>query len=328
MIDKSVFYAGIKLKNPIIAASCGLTGNLKSIKSLYENNIGAVVLKSLFEEQILYTFYKDFNSGKIDYPEAYDYIKNYTKSSEIEDYIKLIKEVKKELPDLPVFASVNCVSSKEWIEFSKKIEDAGADAIELNIMFLNTNFDQSCIDVENRIIELISNLAELINIPLTIKLSSHYTSFANFIKKIEWISKVKGIVLFNRHYSIDFDINTLTIKSSNTFTHPNEYTESLRWVAILSGKIRLDISATTGIWNGETVIKQLLAGAKTVQIASVLYKNGFGIINTLIKYIDEWMNSKNYKNIEEFRGLMSLKKLGVSDVFERIQFMKYFSEIH
>jgi dihydroorotate dehydrogenase (fumarate) len=326
MLNLETSYLGLKLKNPIIAASCGLTNSVDSIKKLADNGISAIVLKSLFEEQILYYAHKKVAENSLDYPEAYDYIKNYSKINEIEQYIILIQKAKNAV-SIPIIASINCISPSEWVTFAKEIENAGADAIELNIMHLYSNPKFTANDIEKRLFDIIDKVRSNTKLPLSVKLSNHYTSLAHILTKLDWNKIVQGIVLFNRQYSPDIDLEKMKITSTNIFSSPNDYSESLRWIAIMSNKINTDLVATTGIWDGKTVVKQLLAGAKAVQVSSVLYKKGFEVINEMLKDIESWMAAKGYKSISQFRGSMSMQNVDSPAAFERTQFMKYFSQI-
>ena len=326
MADLTTTYLGIKLKNPIIAGSCGITNNVDSIKKLADNGIGAVVLKSLFEEQILFNANEKIHENQIDYPEALDYIKNYTKLNDVAAYLNLISQTKNET-QIPVIASINCVSPNEWVTFAKDIENAGADALELNIMILSSNANYSSQDNEQIMLDIIQKVRQNTKLPIAVKLSSHSSGLAHFIQKLDWSKLIQGIVLFNRQYSPDFDLEQMKITSANVLSNPTDYAESLRWVAIMSDKIKMDIAATTGIWESKTIIKQLLAGADAVQIASVLYKNGHAYVQTLLNEIDSWMKSKNYTSINDFKGMMSKDKINLPSAFERIQFMRYFSNI-
>jgi len=326
MADLHTSYLGLQLKNPLIAASCGLTNSLDSIKKLAEYGIGAVVLKSLFEEQILFHANQKITENQLDYPEAYDYIKNYTKTFEINNYLTLIREAKKAVT-IPVIASINCISANEWVSFAKEIEQAGADALELNIMHLGSNEKQKAENIENKLFDIIHKVREYTKLPIAVKLSNHYTSLSNILIKIDWNKLVQGVVLFNRQYMPDIDIDKKKVTAGQIFSHPGEYSESLRWIALLSNKVKFDLAATTGIWDGKTVIKQILAGAKAVQIASVLYQKGPEVIKTMLSELEQWMIANNVYKIEDFRGQMSMHSIENPASYERIQFMRYFSHI-
>ncbi|GAB4448212.1 MAG: dihydroorotate dehydrogenase-like protein [Bacteroidales bacterium] len=326
MADLTTTYLGIKLNNPIIAGSCGITNSMDSIKKLADNGIAAVVLKSLFEEQILFNANQKVAESELDYPEAYDYIKNYSKLNDVATYLNLLGQAKHET-NIPIIASINCVSSNEWVTFAKDIENAGADALELNIMVLSSNPKLSSHDQENIMLDIIQKVRQNTKLPIAVKINSHSSGLANFIQKLDWSKLIQGIVLFNRQYSPDIDLDNMKITSSHVFSSPADYAESLRWVAIMRDKIKMDIAATTGIWDAKTIAKQILAGADAVQIASVLYKNGPSYVNTMINELESWMTSKGYQSLSDFKGIMSKDKSNLPSAFERIQFMRYFSNI-
>ena len=322
MIDLKTKYLGLELRNPIIVSSSGLTNSVEKIKKLEENGAGAVVLKSLFEEQITH------EAGKLsetsDYPEAEDYVNFYVRNSSVNDYLKLIEDVKKEV-NIPVIASINCVSSKEWIEFASKIQDAGADALEINIFYLPTNVDSKPEVYESIYFELATKIKEYISIPVAFKLGNNFTNLLRVVNQL-YIRQVKGVVLFNRFYAPDIDTLNKKMVSSEVFSSYADIRQSLRWVGIISGRIdKIDIAASTGIHDGEAVVKQLLAGASATQVCSVLYKNGAEYIKKMLADVEQWMEKNNYSSIDEFKGKMSYKNIQDPTVYERAQFMKYFS---
>ena len=325
-MDLTTNYLGLKLRNPIIIGSSGLTESVEKIKELAENNAGAVVLKSLFEEQILMEMHKSQNQDYHDYPEAHDYARYYTKEKSTNDYFNLIKEAK-EAVDIPVIASINCFSDHEWISFAKKFEDAGADALEINVSMLPTDDNRSGEENEKIYFDIIEKVRKEVNIPISLKMSHYSAGLSNLIKKICWTKNVNGIVLFNRYYSPDIDIENFKITATNILSIPAEISTSLRWIALLSGKIECDLAASTGVHNGEGVIKQILAGAAAVQIVSAIYKHGAEHISTVLKDIENWMEKNNFSALDNFRGKMSYEKAKNPAAFERVQFMKYFAGI-
>jgi len=326
MSDLTSKYLGLTLKNPIIAGSCGITNSLDSIKKLSDNGIAAVVLKSLFEEQILHNANQKVSENDLDYPEAYDYIKNYSKLNDVAAYLNLISQVKRET-NIPAIASINCVSSSEWVTFAKDIENSGADALELNIMILSSNPKLSSQDQEKIMFDIIQEVRQNTKLPIAVKINSHSSGLANFIQKLDWSKLIQGVVLFNRQYSPDIDLDQMKVISSHVFSSPTDYAECLRWVAIMRDKVNFDIAATTGIWDAKTVVKQILAGADAVQIASVLYKNGPAYVQTMLHELESWMKTKGYNSLNDFKGMMSKDKINLPAAFERIQFMRYFSNI-
>jgi dihydroorotate dehydrogenase (fumarate) len=227
---------------------------------------------------------------------------------------------------IPIIASINCVTSSEWISYAKKIEEAGADALELNIFLLPSDVNHSSEENEKVYFDIINEVRKQVSFPIAVKTSFYFSGLAKMMLKLSWTG-ISGLVFFNRFFSPDIDIDNFTITTANVFSHPEEISTSLRWVAVLSDKLYCDVAASTGIHDGRAVIKQLLAGAKATQVVSVLYKNGFEHINVMLKEIEEWMKKNNFKNIEDFRGKMSYKKSGNTPAYLRVQFMKYFAGI-
>ena len=325
-MDLSVKYLGLTLKSPIIVGSCGLTNSVEKIKELEKHGAGAVVLKSLFEEQILFEANNANANNDYDYPEAADYIKAYAKDSAIADYLALIRDAKKEV-SIPIIASINCVTTGEWVSFAKKFKEAGADAIELNISLLPSDINVSSVDNEKRYFEIIEAVKKIVNIPVALKMSHFSAGLTNLIQKLSWTKHVDAFVLFNRYYNPDIDIDTLKITSSGVFSTPEDISQSLRWVAILSNKIKVDIAASTGVHNADGVVKQLLAGAGVVQVVSTLYKNGVPHLESLTKGLEEWMLKNNYNSIDDFKGKVNYESAENAVAFDRVQFMKYFGGI-
>jgi len=327
-INLSTKYLGLTLNNPIIISSSGLTHTLESLAALEKAGAGAIVLKSLFEEQIRYEVaatISQADQGHLMYPEADDYIRNYAMHNHLDEYLTLISDAKKSL-SIPVIASVNCSSDNKWTSFARKLEAAGADALELNIFVLPSDPNLDGSKIEQTHFDIIRAVKKEVSIPIAIKMGYNFSGLAKFITQISW-EGVAGIVLFNRFYSPDIDLDTLKITSSNVFSTPEEISTSLRWVALMSDRIYCDIAASTGIHDGKGAIKQLLAGAKAVQICSTLYKNGFEVIGSMINEIEVFMQKNNYKSIDEFCGKMNFKKSENPAAYERVQFMKYFAKI-
>ena len=327
MINLETQYLGLKIRNPIIAGSSGLTNSVENIVELEKNGAGAIVLKSLFEEQIhnsaSHTFMQDETANL--YPEAEDYIRNYTEQNEMNNYLKLIEDAKKAV-SVPIIASINCINDKEWMDYAQKIESAGADALELNIAVLPSDPGRESADNEKIYFEIAREITRKINIPVSIKLSYYFSGLAKTLISLSWTG-IKGMVLFNRFFSPDIDIEHEEVKSSFVFSSPAEIALPLRWIAMLSPLVKCDLAASTGIHDGSGVIKQLLAGARAVQVASVLYQKGFQEIGTMLNELESWMDRHNYQAIDDFRGKLSVAQTSNPAVYERIQFMKHFSGI-
>lgn len=318
-------YMGLELKNPIIIGSSGLTNSVAKIKELEKNQAGAVVLKSLFEEQILMEISQNFSKNTYSYPSAYDYLNNYTKQAGIDKYLTLIEEAKESV-NIPIIASINCATTHEWVSFTKNIQSAGADALEINISLLPSDTKIKSSEYEEKYFKIVENVSKVISIPVALKMNSYSAGLANLIQKLSWTNFVDAFVLFNRHYSPDIDIDTLKVKSANQLSTPDEISNSLRWIALLSGKITKNISASTGVHDHEGLIKQLLVGSQAVQIVSTVYKNSNKIIPQILEGLKQWMQKHNYTNIDDFRGKLNYAQIENPTFFERIQFMKYFGE--
>ncbi len=324
MINLETQYLGINLRNPLIVSSSGLSSTVDKIKQIEENGAGAVVLKSLFEEQINY---EALTLAKgTDYPEAMDYVNYYIKNNSVENYLKLIRQAKQEV-SIPVFASINCVSASQWVEFAKKIEEAGADGLEVNVFILPLDKNARADSYEKIYYELADKLNETISIPYAFKLGSNFTNLVGVVERLNAVD-VPGVVLFNRFYEPDINVDNLNFTAAEVFSSPSDIRLSLRWVGIISSKVeKIDVSASTGVHDGKGAIKQLLAGARTVQICSTIYKNGFAQIKNILEEMKGWMQEHEFDRVEEFRGKLSYSKLEEPMIYERSQFMRYFSSI-
>ncbi len=327
MADLRTNYMGLELKNPIIVGSSGLTNTVEKVKEIEKLGAGAVVLKSLFEEQINFQVHKSVSQSDsmYGYPEAEDYISNYTRDNSVSEYLELIKNCKGSV-DIPIIASINCVSSSEWISFARKIQEAGADALELNIFILPSDPKRNAEQNEQVYFDVAMAIIKEVSIPVALKISYYFSGIAKTALKLSWTG-IKGMVLFNRFFSPDIDIDKFEVTASHVFSTPEEIAISLRWVAMLSDRLHCDIAASTGVHDGAGMVKQLLAGAKAVQITSTLYKNGTGVIPDMIKFVDEWMDKHEFKTTDDFIGKMSFKETENPAAYERVQFMKHFAGI-
>ncbi len=314
-------YLGFELKNPIIVASCGMTGKIEGVRKCYEAGAGAIVLKSLFEEQI-FADRDEIESYSLPswHTEAFEYVKNIGMSLGPENYIKLIKEAKK-YTDIPIIASLNCVSSKGWLRYARQIESAGADAIEINMATINKGLLYDSSMVEEEFIAVIENLKKSISIPIAIKIGPHFSSLPSFAHGLK-AAGAGAVVIFNRFYQFDIDTDGLKVVAGNRFSSPDEISLSLRWTAILSGILKCDIAAARGIHTSEGVIKQILAGACAVQICSTLYINGLETIGRILEEISAWMERKGFNTINDFKGKLSQKQSDKPELYHRLQYIK------
>jgi len=325
-MDLSTKYLGLDLPTPVIVGSSGLTDTAKKIEELEKYGAGAVVIKSIFEEEITMEFEKVLaeeapSRYKDDYLDYFDY---KIKEQNLGNYIKLISDAKKKVK-IPIIASINCTSSHEWTYFAQKLEEAGADAIELNIFVMPSTLDKSLDDIDHDYLEIINNVKNVVKIPLSIKISYYFSNLGRAIKVLSKTG-VKGIVLFNRFFSPDIDLDKMEITSTNVFSTPQELPTSLRWIGIMAKRVKCDLAASTGVHDGKAVVKQLLAGADAVQMVSALYQHGPEYLKTVIGEIESWMKDKGYEKIDDFRGILSQEQYVNPALYERVQFMKYFSD--
>ena len=324
MGNLSAKYLGLNLRSPLIVSSSSLTSTLDHLREAEDHGAGAVVLKSLFEEQI--NFYVHAASTMSAYPEADDYISYYTKSNSVEEYLNLIREAKKSL-EIPVIPSINCYTSESWTGFARNIEEAGADAIEINVFVMPVDRKKSSADTEKLYFQLIEKLKKVVTIPVALKIGFRFSNVLYMIDQF-YLRGVDGLVMFNRFYEPDIDINTMEIVPASIFSSGNERRYVLRWIAMASSQdIRIDISATTGVHTGEDAVRYLLAGADSVQVCSVLYEKGISYLETMNETIGKWMDDKGFNEISEFKGKLNHINYGNPSVFERTQFMKYFSSV-
>jgi len=336
-------YLGLNLKNPLIAGSCGITNSISNIKDLAQKGIGAIVIKSIFEEQIKseaeniirnntketspYSRPSEtiFNKRIYDYDEAYSYIFDFAKRNTLGKYLYFLNEAKESV-DIPIIASINCVSNQDWYSFAKKIEETGVDAIELNIYILPSDMRRSGEENENIYYDIIREVRSYVTIPLAVKIGYYFSSLAQTAVKLSQTG-IKGMVLFNRPYNTDIDIDTMTLSHGSLYSSPGEYSRTLRWMSILSSQIDCDLCASTGVHDHKAFIKQLLAGATAVQIASVLYKKGPEVVPQILSETAAWMKKNKFETIDSFRGKLSKTNLENPAAIERVQFMKLYSDI-
>ncbi|MDR0766757.1 MAG: dihydroorotate dehydrogenase-like protein [Odoribacteraceae bacterium] len=328
MTDLRVKYMGLELPGPVIAGSCGLTGTLENIEKLERAGAGAVILKSIFEEQIeeetLRVFKAGFGEGD-PFPGAIDYVREYARSHTLQQHAELTREAKRRL-SIPVIASVNCFSDGEWISFARELEKAGADALELNIFVFPTDEFAGSAAVEEEYVKIVKATRALVNVPLGVKIAPWFTHLPSFARKLRGAG-ASAITLFNRLVDPDIHVETLRVSANDSlFSRPGDARSILRWTGILAGKDgKGEVSASTGVHDGETVVKLLLAGATSVQVCSVLYERGTGVIEELNGYVAGWMERNGFASVDAFRGMLSYAAINNPALYERAQFIKYFS---
>lgn len=320
----AVKYLGLNMNSPLIVSSSRLTATLDRLKLAEESGAGAVVLKSLFEEQINYYIHALPSSPG--FPEADDYMANYFRSNSVDEYLDLIRNAKKSL-SIPVIPSINCFSTHGWTGFAKNIESVGADAIEINVFIMPVDRKKSSADCEKIYFDLIEKLKKSVRIPIVLKIGYRFSNILYMIDQF-YMRGVEGVVMFNRFYEPDIDINRMEVIPASIFSTESEMRYVLRWIGMTSAQnIKINISASTGVHSGEDAVKYLLAGADSVQVCSILYNKGVKFLKTMNRQISEWMQKNEFGSISDFRGKLNYANYEKPAVFERTQFMKYFSSV-
>ncbi len=325
MPDLSTTWMGLRLKNPLVAGSSGLTGTVDGLKKLEQGGVAAVVLKSIFEEEIA-AEYDDARSRaarKGMSLESYDYYDYEVRGAQVEQYATLVRDAKSAV-SIPVIASVNCTYSHEWVSFAKDLEAAGADGLELNMFFLPSDLSRSSAENESAYLAVVEKVLKQVKIPVALKISSSFSNLGQMIARLSRTG-VAGLVLFNRFYSVDFDIDTLAVTGSGTLSSPAEMSGSLRWIALMARRVGCDLAASTGVHDGAGLIKVILAGARAAQAASCFYLNGAGSGAAMLADLSAWMERHGFSSVEDFRGRLSQAESENPGVYERVQYMKHYA---
>lgn len=327
MVDLSTTYLGLKLKNPLVASSSPLSQKLESALALEKAGVAAIIMYSLFEEQILRDSYKidvDLSRGIETFPEALTYLPDYGQYSiGPETYLRHLRSLKNTL-SIPVIGSLNGVTDGGWVEYAQKIQDAGADALELNLYNLATDPEITCADLEAEYLHLVSHVRNSVSIPLAVKLSPFFTSLPNFAKRLAECG-VQGIVLFNRFYQPDFDLEELEVIPHLVLSNSNEMRLPLRWIAILFKRIQVDFALTSGIHTAEDLLKALMAGAKVGMVTSAFLLHGVERANQILNDLEQWLLEKEYTSVTQMIGSMSQQAVADPSAFERANYMKVLS---
>jgi len=323
-MDLKTKYLGLELKNPVVVSASPLSQDIANVKKLEEAGAGAIVAYSLFEEQISH------ESGELDHfmshhAESYAEATSYFPEPEEfvtgpYEYLDHIANMKKAV-DIPIIGSLNGVSAGGWVDYAKSIQDAGADALELNIYYVATDPNLTSQEVEDMYIETIEAVKKNLSVPVAVKLGPFFTAFANFAKRVD-NAGADGLVLFNRFYQPDFDLEKFEVVPNLELSGNWEVRLPLRWLSILHGNVKADLAATSGIHTGLDVIKIMMAGGKVAMIASELLKKGPERVAGIISEIKEWMEEKEYESIQQMQGSMSQKSVAEPAAFERANYMK------
>ena len=324
MTDLSTTYLGLNLKNPLVASASPLTKKVERAKRLEDAGISAVVMYSLFEEQIIHESLEldhFMNRGSESFAEALSYLPDggmYGISPE--KYLNQLAGLKKALA-IPVIGSLNGVSTGGWTSYTRKMEEAGADALELNMYFIATDPDMTSLDIEDTQVELVADVKSSISVPLAVKISPFVTSLPNFAKRLV-NAGADALVLFNRFYQPDFDLDELDIIHSLDLSTSADLRLPLRWISILHGKVEADFALTSGIHNYKDVLKAMMAGANVAMTASKLLHDGEQAIGQILSDLETWMKEREYDSIKQMQGSMSQKSVKEPAAFERANYMK------
>jgi len=324
MADLTTTYLGLTLKNPVVASASPLSKKLEGIRRLEEAGAAAVVMYSLFEEQITHeSLALDYflNSGTESFAEALSYfpdLENYNVGPE--EYLNLIRRAK-EAVSIPIIGSLNGVSVGGWVDYACKIEEAGADALELNMYYIPTDPDITAQELEQNYVDLVSEVCSRVSIPVAVKLSPFFTALPNMAKRLAGAG-AKGLVLFNRFIQPDLDIETLEVVPSLQLSTPAELRLPLRWVAILYGRVPCDLALTSGVHDAQAVLKAMMAGARVTMLASELLQNGLKRIEEILADMNAWMDTFEYESVRQMQGSMSQKAVAEPAAFERANYLK------
>ncbi len=323
-MDLSTTYMGLKLKNPIVPSSSPLMEKIDNIRRMEDMGAAAIVMYSLFEEQITMECHQldhYLSYGSESFGEALSYFPDmqFYKVGP-EEYLERVREAK-EAVDIPVIGSLNGISTGGWVEYARRIEESGADALELNIYFIPTHPHMTSADVEQRYLEVVRAVKKSITIPVAVKIGCFFSSLANVAHELA-LAGADALVLFNRFYQPDFDLEKLEVVPDLVLSNSNELRLPLRWVAILYGRVLIDFAVTTGVHNHEDVLKGLMAGANVTMMTSELLQNGIRRIAEILMDLEVWMQEREYESVAQMRGSMSQINVHDSSAFERANYMK------
>ena len=323
-VDLRTRYLGLELKNPLVVSACPMTANLDVLRRLEDAEAAAAVMPSLFEEQLvhdqleLYEYYEapadSFNEAQTYFPELEGY------DPGPDTYLRTI-EAAKDAVRIPIIGSLNGTSRGGWTRYARMIEEAGADALELNLYLVATDPDASAADVESRYIELVEAVRESITIPMAVKIGPFFSSLPNMARRLAFAG-ADGLVLFNRFLQPDIDLETLAVTPNLVLSDSNELRLPLRWIAILRGQLATSLAATTGVHTPQDAIKLLLAGADATMTASSIYKNGPGHLRTLVEGIRSWLEEREYESVEQMKGSVSRANIRDPEAYERANYVK------
>jgi len=317
-------YMGLKLKSPIVVSACTLSEDVNNIVQMEDGGAGAVVLFSLFEEQLKKEesqFETIVSNTRNLFAEAGSFFPDLDQYHQGSDqYLEIIHKAKEKV-SIPIIASLNGITNEGWISYARQMEQAGADGIEINIFFIPADIHLSTSAVEHRYLNIIDEVKATVKIPVAVKLNPYFSAMGNMAKRMQEYG-ADALVLFNRFYQPDFDINKLSLLHNLQFSEANEIRLPLLWIALLYGRVPISLAATTGVQSSAEVIKYILAGADVAMTASALYKNGIGYLKTMNKELENWMHTKEFEDIDAFKGLMSQEYISDPTYYERANYIK------
>ncbi len=323
-MDLTTTYMGLKLKNPLVPSASPLGRDVSTVKRMEDNGAAAVVLESLFEEQIIHEKFEMDHflaQGTESFAEAISYFPDsdmYTFGPE--EYLTHIQKCKQAV-NIPIIASLNGVSTGGWTEYARKMQQAGADALELNSYYLATDINKGPKEIEDNYLEVLKAVKNVVTIPVALKLSPYFTSMSYMAKKFDEVG-VDALVLFNRFYQPDIDLENLEVVPNLVLSTSESSRVPLRWIAILYGKIKADLAATTGIHTAEDVLKMIMVGADVTQLCATLFQNGLERIKYILDGMAQWMEEHEYVSLKQMKGSMSHKSVAEPAAYERANYMK------
>ncbi len=319
MADLSVSFLGLTLKNPIILASSGLSSNASGVKRAAEAGAGAIVLKSLFEEQLRAELSPVSEQMEM-HPESDAFLAGMGMNEGSNEYLELIRDARA-ATDVPIIASVNCSGDSAWTEYAVRMEGAGASALELNLGVVPSNPALAPAAIEDRLVALVASVRGSVKIPLCAKIGSSYTNVGNLASRLAKAG-AGALTLFNRFYRMDVDLDSMTMAAGPTRSSPEAYHESLRWIAMLEGRVGAELCASGGVYDGATALRLMAVGASTVQLCSAVYAKGYGAIGTVVGEMNAWMDSHGVKRLTDLRGRLARRNSEHPELYGRLHYIK------
>lgn len=321
MADLSTTYLGLNLRNPVIVAASGLSADAVAVQKAVDNGAGAVVLKSLFEEQLRSEMdeVSDLDMGA--HPEAAAFLEEMGLYGGSNEYLETIRKAKQAAGPVPLIASVNCLKGELWVDFAEQIEAAGADGLELNIAPFPASSTVTSKDIEDSVVSIVRNVSVRTKLPIAVKLGPNYTNIFSMTERLSGAG-AKAVVLFNRFYRFDFDLDTMNLKAGPFRSSKDEYHESLRWVSNLYGAVGCQLCGGTGIHSAETALKFIAGGAQAVQVCSMIYSGGWKALSSLLLEMSERMDALGIASLDTLRGKMARRAAPQQDRYERLQYIK------